>query len=194
MVLDTGGVMEPLDFAPSDAQELISVIVKTISGLGLSSVSSDTFVSLCFAKVTLSCLGLWDSSLHVSFLPSMGGGVGGLFDFGRWNRSLGHVFALGLMGRVKSKSNSSSISSKLISDESSFVILMSGMTGFEFRLACLYWEASERDLLLERSDKGSNSFFTTGMLCFSSMFSCSEFPLSPTSLNESSISQPTTHI
>lgn len=54
MVLDTGGVMEPLDFAPSDAQELISVIVKTISGLGLSSVSSDTFVSLCFAKVTLS--------------------------------------------------------------------------------------------------------------------------------------------
>lgn len=72
------------------------------------------------------------------FLALDGGRVGGLFDFGRWNRSLGHVLALGLMGRVKSKSNSSSISSKLISDESSFVILMSGMTGFEFRLACLY--------------------------------------------------------
>lgn len=68
----------------------------------------------------------------------MGGGVGGLFDFGCWNRLLGYVFVFGFMGRVKLKLNLFLILFKFILDELLFVILMFGMIGFEFCFVCLY--------------------------------------------------------
>lgn len=155
-----------------------------IFGLGLFFVFLDIFVSLCFVKVILLCFGLWDSFFYVSFLFLMGGGVGGLFDFGCWNRLLGYVFVFGFMGRVKLKLNLFLILFKFILDELLFVILMFGMIGFEFCFVCLYWEVLERDFFLERFDKGSNLFFIIGMFCFFFIFSCFEFFLLLILLNE----------